>query len=411
MAPLKIVVVGAGIAGPAAAIGLARNGHHVTIYERSTSGTEVGYAFRITPNSDRCLKYWGIDTVAGGAVAANSGRIFNAQGDLITQIDENTDAENTKKATSVFAYRPQLVKQLVDTAVDSGAELKTGIKVRSVDVDKTTITLDGGETVSADVILAADGIHSLIRPNIIDSTKHYPTASSGHNAFRFMVPKSVAQADPLLSSVINESSRMFSWSSGESRIIVYPVDHDKLLNVTLSHPAHLSDKEAEKDQDAFTAISYNQKASFETVRDVHKDWDPRAIRLLELADPNGFRIWKLLDMDEIPHCSRNHTVLLGDACHPVLPFGFSGASMGIEDAATISEFLARDVTPEELPGLFQLYEEVRKPRVARVRDQARKTAHGDLPREDMQDYMLFLLSHDAVRTARERLAEYKRRQL
>ena len=105
MAPLKIVIVGAGIGGLAAAIGLARNGHQITVYERLSSTSEVGYAFRITPNSDRCLKYLGIDTVAGGAIAANSNRLFNAQGQVLYHFKENKDAEKAKRGTSVFAYR------------------------------------------------------------------------------------------------------------------------------------------------------------------------------------------------------------------------------------------------------------------------------------------------------------------
>ena len=105
MSPLTIAIVGAGVGGPAAAIGLARNGHAVTIYERSTSTSEVGYAFRITPNSDRCLKHLGIDTIAGGAVAANSVRMFNAQGEVEEEFKENTDPEKAKRGTSVFAFR------------------------------------------------------------------------------------------------------------------------------------------------------------------------------------------------------------------------------------------------------------------------------------------------------------------
>ena len=105
MAPLKVIIVGAGIGGLAAAIGLAKNGHQVTIYERLSSTTEIGYAFRITQNSDRCLKYLGIDTIAGGAVAANSNRIFNAQGQVILEVKEMSDAQKAKPGTSVFAYR------------------------------------------------------------------------------------------------------------------------------------------------------------------------------------------------------------------------------------------------------------------------------------------------------------------
>ena len=105
MAPLQIVVVGAGIGGLVAAAGLARNGHRVIVYERLSSTTEIGYAFRITANSDRCLKVLGIDTVAGGAVAANSTRMFNARGEVVFEFKENSDTEEAKHGTSVFAYR------------------------------------------------------------------------------------------------------------------------------------------------------------------------------------------------------------------------------------------------------------------------------------------------------------------
>ena len=112
MAPLQIVVVGAGIGGLVAAAGLARNGHRVTVYERLSSTTEIGYAFRITANSDRCLKILGIDTIQGGAVAANSSRTFNPQGEVILEFKENSDTEKTKRGASVFAYRVRSVHSL-----------------------------------------------------------------------------------------------------------------------------------------------------------------------------------------------------------------------------------------------------------------------------------------------------------
>ena len=412
MAPLKIAIVGSGIAGPAAAAGLARNGHHVTIYERSTTGQEIGYAFRITPNSDRCLKHLGIDTVAGGAVAANANRMYTFKGDLIGVKKENQDAEKAKEATSVFAYRPQLVKQLEDAALETGrVELKTGVKVTGVNAEKTQLTLDGGETVDADLIIAADGIHSVVRPAVIDSSKYFPIPTSDRNVIRFIVPTAVAQADPTLGSAISNDAVMCVWNAPDTMIIVYQVDHGKLLNVTLSHPAHMSESEIGENEDSAVATSYNQKASLETVLKIHKGWDPRAIRLIELADQEGFRIWKLMDMDDIPTCSRNHTVLIGDACHPVLPFSFSGASMAIEDAITLSTFLDKDTKREDIPGLLKLYEEIRNPRVRHVRDEGRKRTQIKANKEDMEAYGNFLQNHDAVKYAKEKLAEYRERKL
>jgi len=104
--PLNIAIVGGGVGGPAAAIGLARNGHNVTLYERLENCLDgVGFAFRIMPNSDLCLKFLGIDTVAGGAVTANPGRMMTYDGTVVGEIKENTDPEKAKKAASVFAYR------------------------------------------------------------------------------------------------------------------------------------------------------------------------------------------------------------------------------------------------------------------------------------------------------------------
>ena len=99
MPPLNIAIIGAGIGGPCAAIGLAQNGHTVTLYERATSTAGVGFAFRITPNSDRCLKFLGIDTNDGGAVVANSSKIMNCKGEVVAEVRENVDAE---KAIGTF---------------------------------------------------------------------------------------------------------------------------------------------------------------------------------------------------------------------------------------------------------------------------------------------------------------------
>ncbi|KAL8765278.1 MAG: hypothetical protein Q9209_007600 [Squamulea sp. 1 TL-2023] len=111
-------------------------------------------------------------------------------------------------------------------------------------------------------------------------------------------------------------------------------------------------------------------------------------------------------MNEIPTWSRNRIVLLGDACHPVSPFGFSGASMAIEDAVTLGELLSETVPVDDIPARLKLYEEIRKPRVGRVRDTARMLAGRMDSREFMGPYLTFLGEHDAVSFAREALAKH-----
>jgi 2-polyprenyl-6-methoxyphenol hydroxylase-like FAD-dependent oxidoreductase len=113
-----------------------------------------------------------------------------------------------------------------------------------------------------------------------------------------------------------------------------------------------------------------------------------------------------MDMDEIPHWSANHTVLLGDAGHPVLPFGFSGASMAIEDAVTLANLLPSDIESTQIQDRLLLYEQIRKPRIARVREHSREIGGG---REDMQfirSYREFLSSYDAIEHTKQELARH-----
>lgn len=251
MPRLWIAVIGAGIGGPAAAIGLARNGHQVTIYERSFSTSEVRYAFRITPNSDRCLKWLGINTVAGGAVSGNNARMMDVDGKTTHLFEENHDIEKAKKeGTSVFAFRPQLNGQLMDQATRSGVGVRLGVKVEHVDIENTTLWLEGGEKVTANLIIAADGVYSVVRPSIIDSTKFFLYQATGYNCFRFMVPKETLQKDKVMAPLIHGDCHMFSWKGNDKRILVYPVDFDRLFNVTITHPRELSDQEIRDDGSA-----------------------------------------------------------------------------------------------------------------------------------------------------------------
>jgi 2-polyprenyl-6-methoxyphenol hydroxylase-like FAD-dependent oxidoreductase len=178
MAPLNIAIIGAGIGGPAAAIALAKNGHNVTIYERATSTEGVGFAFRITPNSDRCLKFLGIDVQEKGAVKANTVRILTSEGKVLPEIRENDGPGIADQGVFVFAYRvcqvniekhirlvivntsqPSLQEQLIQRVLESGVPIKTGAKVALVDTERTKLKFEDDSEVYADLIVAADGVH------------------------------------------------------------------------------------------------------------------------------------------------------------------------------------------------------------------------------------------------------------
>lgn len=101
-------------------------------------------------------------------------------------------------------------------------------------------------------------------------------------------------------------------------------------------------------------------------------------------------------MDNHPNWGLNHTTLLGDTCHPVLPLGVSGASMAIEDGVTLLTLLSPEVRVGETPGPLELYEEIRRPRVSRVGEASRDIAEGLETHEFVREYMSFFSSYDAA---------------
>ncbi|KAI1392737.1 FAD/NAD(P)-binding domain-containing protein [Hypoxylon trugodes] len=406
MAPLNIAIIGAGVGGPAAAIGLARNGHNVTLYERDASIGGIGFAFRITPNSERCLKFMGIDALASGAVVADLVRMMNSKGEVMKEFRENQDPKVAEKGMSLFAYRPAIQKQLIDEAERNGAHIKMGVEVVSVDVSRCAINFTDGSTSIVDLIIGADGVHSRVRPQVIDSSVHFPRASTRHNCLRAVIPIEAIKNDPITSNMVNDELRMAAWRDNKQLIIGYVVDEGRLLNIVCIHPEELSDRQASSGNDG-EKTSYNQKISLETARDIYKDFDRVVVRLLELADPGGFRVWKLMDMGDIPRWSAGRVVIIGDACHPVLPFGFSGASMSIEDAATLAVLFPSDISLAQVEDRLQLYEHIRRPRVTKIRDYSRIIPFELKAQAGLKDFRQYLDTYDAVAYAKQELEKYQ----
>ena len=160
----------------------------------------------------------------------------------------------------------------MQAALDSNVRVNTGVKVDSVDTAETAILLANGDRISADIIIAADGLHvgdtsfktkiyhrmtngsiapqSVVRSHVLDSRKIFPRPSTGQSAIRFMLPKSVAQSDNIISGAVEDDVHMISWKGDDKRILVYPVDYDRQFNVTCTYPSKLSSKQTCNDDSA-----------------------------------------------------------------------------------------------------------------------------------------------------------------
>jgi salicylate hydroxylase len=93
-------------------------------------------------------------------------------------------------------------------------------------------------------------------------------------------------------------------------------------------------------------------------------WHP-TVRGLIAALPETF-VWALHDRTELPQWSKGRVTLLGDACHPMLPFMAQGAAQSIEDGAALASLLK--AMRGDVPRALQRYEALRKPRATRLQE-------------------------------------------
>lgn len=230
-----------------------------------------------------------------------------------------------------------------------------------IDTQNATIRLEDRTTVRGDVVIGADGVNSMSRSKL--PGRNVEPTSSGKNAFRFLITRQEALDDPLTADIAAADGSMDIWKGPDRRIIIYPCGGNKILNFACIHPDHLGR--------LGSSSGWNQEGAKESLLDTYKGFSPTALALLEKAEPQGLKIWPLLDMPTLPVWVKDNFALMGDAAHPFLPYRASGGAMAIEDAVSLAVMLSADAKREDIPERLQLYERARYQRVNKILDYTR----------------------------------------
>jgi salicylate hydroxylase len=233
MAPLHIIIVGAGIAGLTAAIGLRKTGQHkITLLEKSSFHQEAGAAIHLSPNCTRILLRLGFDAKDHGGNACVGFAQYFGNGDVKHKVQM---APLVEKAGSPFdlIHRADLhdgLKKLAFAADGEGPvpELLLGCRIQSIDASAAAVTLEDGRTFTGDLIIGSDGTHALSRQHVDSSIRPRPY---GRSCYRWLVPTSTLRGDPEVASFI-ENDGWFQEISDESmRLIMYPCRGNTMMNV------------------------------------------------------------------------------------------------------------------------------------------------------------------------------------
>ncbi|RMJ27116.1 FAD binding domain-containing protein [Aspergillus sp. HF37] len=398
--PLKILVVGAGIGGLTAAIALRRQGHD--IFEQSHLATESGAAIHLAPNSNGLLRRLGIFAEKFGANPMQRFAEYTATGELCRAMDVS---ESNKKWQHpwLLAHRIGLhnnLKKVATTPTETHAPipLRTASRVASVDGENAIVTLVDGTQARGDVVLGADGVHSVTRNAVPGG--HIKAECRGKSAFRFLVPKQAAVDDPTTAKLVQHPGELSMWLGTDRRIVMYPTSQNTVLNFVLIHP--------ESESATQTGDTWGQQGNLDKMLRIFDGFNPAILRLVGRADPQSIRVWKLLDMDVIPHWHHHRLALLGDAAHPFLPHQGQGAGVAIEDAISLAVVLPLGTPVEEVPERLELYHDIRHDRATRIQGFSR--AVGEDCTEDKQldihAFTNFNFGHDEWDNSTQRLREW-----
>lgn len=315
--PLTITICGAGIGGLTSAIFLRRAGHTVTLLEQSRFANELGAAVHLAPNANGLLRRIGLVPEKQGAVQAQRISQYTPDGKCLFSLDVSQDAKRWQWPWQL-GHRVSVHSELkrLATCEEGGGKpciLRTRCRVIDVDTASGTVILDGGETLTADVVIGADGVHSRTRAKI-PGAENIKTFGSGKSAFRFLIPRERAYNDPQTRKFAETEGHLQMVYGRDRRIVVYPTSDNTLLNFVNIHPTAESQvNEGESSSD------WQNQGSIAKMVEVYKNFEPAVVKLLEMADEETLKVWELLDMEQLPSWTEGKLVLIGDAAHPFTP--------------------------------------------------------------------------------------------
>ncbi len=337
---MKVLIVGAGIAGLTLCGLLQQRSFRPVLVERAEQFGDAGYVIVVWPSGSRILKGLGVYQrfVKKGCAFTNY-RISDYRGKEINNYTIDPVAKKYGPILSI--YRPDLIEILMDSVNRSLIRMDTSVVSLEDRPDGITATFSDGSEELYDIVVGCDGIRSWIRREIFGDV---PLSYSGMSGWGFWVNPDLCGAEGIIEY----------WGRGKF-LGMWPTQGRLAVFTSVRRESGTADAVEDRIDDI--------RRSFSGFGGVVPDV------LRNLGDPSDIYYDEYNDL-KMDSWFRGRVVLAGDSAHAVLPNAGAGASMAMESASVLAEELCRTDSMNFSQALRH-YESRRKPRVGRIQNQSR----------------------------------------
>jgi 2-polyprenyl-6-methoxyphenol hydroxylase-like FAD-dependent oxidoreductase len=355
---MEITIVGGGIGGLTLALMLHQEGIQCRVYEAAPELKALGVGINILPHAGKVLAGLGLEKhLAKLAITTKESAFYNRFGQFI--FSEPTGRYAGYEFPQFSMHRADLhgvLKRAFDERI--GAEkFNSGWRcVGFNQLDKAVelhfedpVTNERRTTVTADVAVSCEGIHSRIRKQLYPNEG--PPRYSGINMWR-----GVTRWKPFLTGA---SMVRIGWLNS-AKVLIYPIrdNIDSQGRQLINWVVDIEQSHYKKERD------WNLPGKLEDFFDVVADWQfdwLDCAALFKAAD--AILEYPMVDQDPLDKWSFGRLTLLGDAAHPMYPRGANGSAQAILDCRALVAELASRKDPAEA---LKAYEQKRLPETSKV---------------------------------------------
>lgn len=339
MPDARIAIVGAGIGGLAAAGALLKAGFtNVDVYEQAGAFARVGAGIQMMPNSMVVLRGLGLEERLKRIAFAPKSHL-NREWDTGSVTNELPMPVERYGAPYLCMHRAELHSALLSLVPSERVHLGK----RLTNLSGGRLTFEDRSTVEADVVVGADGVHSLVREILLG--KEQPI-HRGRVAYRTVFPSELLKWDI-------GTSRTKWWGPDRHIVIYYTTAARSEVYFVTSNPEPV---------DWMTAESWSATGSVTELRDAFSGFHDDVRMVLDAA-PSCHK-WAILERSPLERWSVGNVVLIGDAAHPMTPYMAQGGATAIEDACVLTRCLVE--CGDDVSSAFARFEQHRKPRTSHI---------------------------------------------